>query len=330
MNMENNKTREIDLIELFNSIGKSIGNFFVSIYNAFWWMVAFCLKRYIWILAFGAAGLIVGTINVINSESGYKSTSTIRTNAVRSYEMKEYFDELNNYFPAKNHASYDLVKEKFDLDSVTAKKISSIKSHFFIDFNADGTLDAVDFKDNHSKKDTINVIDSLHLLIETTVTDPVTFSKITNAIEYYINNIPFLISKNKNRLNILNDHFNLVTTEINYLDSLQKCSYFGSNQNMAQLQFNNREGFILGENRQQLYHYEKERLQLKKNKLADELALHANIITVLMDFPIVNDKIQSDYFIVFKYIVLAFIIGVLILLMIYIFNKNYRKYLDQV
>jgi hypothetical protein len=99
---------------------------------------------------------------------------------------------------------------------------------------------------------------------------------------------------------------------------------------MAQLQLNDRQGFILGESRQQLYHYEKERLQLKKNKMADEMDLHTNIITVLKDFPIVTEKIQSDYFIIFKFIVFAFIIGVFILLIIYMFNKNYRKYLDQI
>ena len=243
--MENNKTREIDLIELFSSIGKSIGNFFVNIYNAFWWMVAFCLKRYIWIIAFIVLGLIIGIIDVSKGDSGYKSSAIIRTNALRSMEMKEYFDEINNYFPAKNHQSFDIVKEKFNLDSTSAKEISSIKAHFFIDFNADGTLDAVDLNDNHSRKDTINVIDSLHLYIESTVTNPLTFTRIAKSLEYYVNNIPFLVEKNKNRLEILNDHYNLVSTEIHYLDSLQKSSYFGVSSNLAQLQFNNREGFIL-------------------------------------------------------------------------------------
>lgn len=328
--MENNKTREIDLIELFSSIGKSIGNFFVNIYNAFWWMVAFCLKRYIWIIAFIVLGLIIGIIDVSKGDSGYKSSAIIRTNALRSMEMKEYFDEINNYFPAKNHQSFDIVKEKFNLDSTSAKEISSIKAHFFIDFNADGTLDAVDLNDNHSRKDTINVIDSLHLYIESTVTNPLTFTRIAKSLEYYVNNIPFLVEKNKNRLEILNDHYNLVSTEIHYLDSLQKSSYFGVSSNLAQLQFNNREGFILGESRQQLYHYEKDKLQLKKNKLSDELALFTQVITIVKDFPIVKDKIQSDYFIIFKYIVVAFIMGVFILLIIYMFAKNYRKYLDKV
>lgn len=328
--MGKNETREIDLLDLLQSIAKSIGNFFVNIYNAIWWLIAFAIKKYIPLVVFLLIGTVLGIYSVIGSDKGYKSYATIRTNAVRSYEMVDYFNNISKYLKQKKNISFPILHEKFGLDSLVLDKIQSFHAHFYVDYWGDGTLDEIDFNNKHSIKDTINIRDSLHLCLEVVLKDPNVFPEISPAINNFINQEKFLVAANNRRLNKIGSNLQLINTELEYLDSLQQVSYFSSGNDMAQLQMNSTRGFILGEKRQQLYHNDKNQLQSQKANLENEIFLYSDIITVINDFPIVTEVQESDYYIIIKNSIFSFLFGYILLLLIYVFKKNYKRYLDKI
>ena len=327
--MEDKNPKEIDLLDLLQSMGKAIGNFFKFLYDSAWWLIVFAVKNYILLAIFVGIGGVLGVIKISTASKGYKSSMIIRTNALRSYEMVDYFNELSEYISSSSEYALKLKEENLGFYSLTSSKIKSLKPHFFIDYWGDGTLDEIDLKDNHSKKDTLNIRDSLHLSLEAIVTDPIVFTQIAEPVKKYIDSNPFIIKANKVRLRLLSDELKRLNNEIHYLDSLQRFSYFHK-ADMAQLQFSPRSGLILGDNRQQLFHEDKAEIEAIKKKVELEYELHKEPTTIIKDFPVVTTEMESDYILIIKNMIVLFGLGYLILLLIYIFKRNYKKYADKV
>lgn len=328
--MKEDKTKEIDLLDLLQSIGKSIANFFKFLYESLWWLIVFGIKNYIAIIVFAIIGLGWGIYSVSSSKDVYQSFMKIRSNAMPSNELKPYIQEINKYLGSKGEITYPILEKKLNIDSAKVSEIVAVKSHYYIDYWNDGSLDEIDKDDTHPVKDTINVIDSTYLSIEARVNDPLLFENLGKNLVDYLNSNPKIIPVNNNRYSFVKYEANALKNEIQLLDSLQRFSYFNGSRDLQQLQFNNRQGLILGENRQQLYHWEKIRLERRRKPLVTELELYAEPVTIIDDFPIVTTKMSSGLFELIKSVIIITAIGYLILLLIYFFKKNYSKYSDRV
>jgi hypothetical protein len=205
----------------------------------------------------------------------------IRTNAARSYEMKNMINNLSAYFESSVPTVKHELAAKFNTDSATVSKILSIKPHFFIDYNKDGTLDEVDVKDNHDPRDSMNLIDLFHLQLEVSVTDPMVFNKLRNGIIHFMKSDPYLIASNKARLSDLELKIKMIDNEVLKLDSLQNTMYFREG-NMPNLQLGNAQ--IKLEASKQLFYEDKLRLLEQRKYLDTDYSTNAEVITVISDF----------------------------------------------
>ncbi|MFB6319348.1 hypothetical protein [Saccharicrinis sp. FJH54] len=328
--MKEDKTKEIDLLDLLQSIGRSIAKFFIFLYDTLWWFIVFGIKNYILMLVFVVIGLGWGIYSSMTSKDVYQSFMKIRSNAMTTRDLKPYISEINKYFTNKNQYTYPILERDFNLDSSDVSKINAVKPHFYIDYWDDGIIDELDINDKHSTKDTLNVIDSAYMCIEARVQDPLLFNKLGEKIVDYLNSNPNIQKININRLSEVQNKVSSLSSEIDLLDSLQHFSYFNGSRDLQQLQFNNRQGLILGESRQQLYHWEKIRLDNIRKPFVTELNLYNNPVTIIDDFPIETNKMQSSIMDIVKSIIIVAFIGYLVLLLIYFFKKNYSKYADKV
>ncbi|MFC0878199.1 hypothetical protein ACE01N_16505 [Saccharicrinis sp. FJH2] len=328
--MKEDKTKEIDLLDLLQSIGRSIAKFFIFLYNTMWWFIVFGVKNYIFMIIFVLIGLGWGIYSSVTSKDVYQSFMKIRSNAMTTRDLKPFITEISNYFSNKNEFTYPILEGAFNLDSSEVSKINAVKPHFYIDYWGDGIIDELDINDKHSTKDTINIIDSTYMCIEARVQDPALFEVLGEKIVTYLNNKSGIVKINQFRLKQAEYQIASLNDEIKLLDSLQRFSYFNGTRDLQQLQFNNRQGFILGENRQQLYHPYKLALEKEKKPFITKLALYNDPVKIIDDFPIETKKIDIGLTDTIKSAIKVALLGYVILLLIYFFKKNYSKYADKV
>ncbi|MFB6342401.1 hypothetical protein ACE1ET_11775 [Saccharicrinis sp. FJH62] len=328
--MKEDKTKEIDLLDLLQSIGRSIAKFFIFLYNAMWWFIVFGVKNYIFMIIFVIIGLGWGIYSTMNSKDVYQSFMKIRSNAMTTRDLKPFISEINTYISNKNSFTYPILEKNLNSDSSEISKITAVKPHFYIDYWGDGIIDELDIKDNHSTRDTLNVLDSTYMCIEARVQDPALFEVLGEKIVTYLNNKPSIIRINDYRLKEVNYKVASFNHEIRLLDSLQNFSYFNGSTDLQQLQFSNRQGLILGENRQQLFHIYKLRLENQKKPFVTELNLYTDPVTIIDNFPIVTTKMESSLMDIIISVIKVALLGYVILLLIYVFKKNYSKYADKV
>ena len=328
--MKEDKTKEIDLLDLLQSIGKSIANFFIFLYDSLWWLIAFGIKNYIYMIIFIVIGLGWGIYSSMTSKDVYQSFMKIRSNTMTTRDLRPYITEINKYFNNKNEFTYPILERDFDLDSSSVSKINAIKPHFYIDYWGDGIIDELDMNDKHSTKDTLNIADSTYMCIEARVQDPAIFEYLGEKIISYLNDKPSIIKMNQFRLKETEYSIQAFNYEIKLLDSLQNYSYFNGSRELQQLQFNNREGFILGKNTQQLYYPNKFNLEKQKKLYVTELELYNDPVTIIDDFPIETTQMHSGFVNTIKSIIIVAFLGYIVLLLAYFFRKNYSKYADKV
>lgn len=328
--MKEDKNKEIDLLDLIRSMGKSIGNFFRFLYDTMWWLIVFGVKHYIYMIVFFALGLTWGIYKNSTTKDVYQSSMKIRSNAMRTHDLKPHIAELNKYLNGNIDITYPILEKALSIDSASLGNIKSIKPHFYIDYWGDGILDEIDFHDKHSTRDTINVLDTTYLCIQAKVQDPLLFNVLGEKIVSFLNSKPVIIERNRFRLEDDTYRANEIKHEIQLLDSLQKFSYFNGSRDLQQLQFNNRTGLILGESRQQLYHWEKIKLEKIRKPMLTRLDLYRDPVSIIDDFSVETNKVESSSMEILKSIILVSALGYLILLLIYFFRRNYAKYADKV
>ena len=85
---EQAKTKEIDLLQLFQSIGKGIVNLVTGIWDAIMWCLFFAVRYYLVLLIFLAVGITFGIVKSTKYTQLYKSDMIVRSNAVTSFEYR--------------------------------------------------------------------------------------------------------------------------------------------------------------------------------------------------------------------------------------------------
>ncbi len=324
---QENKTKEVDLFDLFASIGNGIKNLVINIFDGAMWLLFFGIKRYKILLIFIAFGLALGIYKTYSGRQSYTSGMLIRTNAISSFELKAILDEFSNYFSSGNEISNKRIQKYLDLDSAHFSNISGVNAHFVIDVYLDGTIDYYDLRDNSDPRDTIRARSEDYLYIQAGVYDPSVLPMLQEGLINYISSNHMVMASNEVRLSQKREVIKSCELETLYLDSLQKATYFSVSQ--PQLKYTSNQ-LILGESRKQLVHYDKFNIVNAKQKVAKEVDLYSSPITVISDFPLAAQKMSTPIGLIIVSVIKLTFLGYVVLLVIYFLRKVSGNYMAKV
>jgi len=300
---------EIDLLELFSKMGKSIKNFFVWILKLLESFFLLLISKSLWILSFSILGGFVGYMFFQSTPRFYSSEMVARSNSMNNSVIVNSINLLNDLFDNKN---YTALSGYLFTSSKEAEKIKSIEAFYGIDINRDKIADYVDYNNIYNPKDTTQkrLPDVFYLRIS--VYDENIFSSVRDGIKKYISTNPFILKNNDIRMQQAKSMIEEYKEEIKKLDSLQKVQYFevpkmqkaGSSQMV-----------VLNEREMKLYHEDIIKLYSRKQYLERELSINPDPITVIQDFTQLskadNPLVKFLKFWVIIFAVLGFSISIL-------------------
>ncbi len=299
MTNNQNESKEIDLLELFRLIGKSIKNAFLGLIKAIILLFVFGIKNAHWLLISLIIGMLAGYMFFSTTSRYYSSDMIVSPNGIEATDIIQYINDLGNF--AKKNNVEAIAKAMNQEDSI-ATKLKMIKAYPYLDVNKDGNGDFLDLNDTYNPMDTNIVIANDRVYIQVEVYDNKSFKSIKQGLfnyfskneyferlyHFYIDNLKELILFNKN--------------EIAKLDSLQNVDYFQNNSREFSRSTNSQLMF-LSEKEKQMYYKDKADLVRKNQDLKKELQLAYAPLTVIKGFAelTTEENTKSGYLIKFGF-----------------------------
>lgn len=294
---KNVRDDEIDLLDLFRRMGRTLNRWGKALGTAFLISIVFLLKRWIPLGLSVAMGIGASYLLKMTSPSSYTSDLILRNNnvdpdlrknsaemiiknnAILNADMILYINRLKTYCKERN---INALVNAISVSEQQVKNISDISAYWIIDKGNDNIPDYVDYSDNHDVYDTINVRMQDRLDIRVKINSPQELITIRNGILAFINSDSLFQQQNRVRLKQNQDLLARLSNDILQLDSLQKVKYFEETrtrqpQNGGQMVF-------LQEQKTQLVYNDIYLLYTKKQALESEGYLYSGIVTILSDF----------------------------------------------
>ncbi|TAL73561.1 MAG: hypothetical protein EPN88_04420, partial [Bacteroidetes bacterium] len=220
---KNVRDDEIDLLDLFRRMGKTLTRWGNSLGKAFLITIVFLLRRWLplglsIILGVGASYLLKMT-----SESSFTSDLVLRTNTVPPADLIPYLNRLHTFCIEDNKPAL------IDAISSTPEQVRNlidINAFWIIDKNRDNTPDYVDYNNNHNVYDTVNVRMQDRLDIRVRIKAPQELNKVRDGIIKFIESDSLYQQRNRVRIRQNREMLTRLNYDILKLDSLQKVKYF--------------------------------------------------------------------------------------------------------
>ncbi len=322
-NNKNIRDDEIDLLDLFRRMGRTINQWVKSLGRAFLISLVFVLRRWLPLGLSIALGIGASYLLKLTSESFYTSDMVFRNNLIvidkltlkeisgTTSEIISKINKLHNFCVENNSIALSAaIAMKPDM----VKNISDINAYWIIDQNRDGIPDYVDYKGNHSPYDTINVRMQDRLDVRVKINTPQDLNLVCNGIIKFIESDSLYQQRNRLRLKQNNELLARYNFDILQLDSLQKVKYFEETRNMKP----NTGGqmIFLQEQKTQLLYNDIYSIYTKKQQLESERDLYKGVVTVLSDFSLPAGRDNGVRFYALYMIPLIFFITLLILIIL--------------
>jgi len=310
---------EIDLLDLFSSIWKGIGNFFMLIINVFLFLFVFGIKRIHWMLLIAFVGIGLGYLIYLKTPRYYSSEMIAQPNGFTSIDMAQYINDIHEMCLKKNAEG---IVEAFQISETSAKLLKDIEAFYFIDVNKDGIGDYVDYKRKFNPIDTSTNIVKSRILIRAEILSNDKFDEVKQGLTKYIDRNPYLLAVNDLRKRELKALIEQSESELKKLDSLQNYEYY---KGLDDGQINRESQIVfLNEKLTQLYYRDKESLLNKRLRYQQSLELATEPITIIKDFTSLQFEENPKMGYLIKYGVLTSIIGYILLLYI-----AYRRIINE-
>ncbi|MCD6565041.1 MAG: hypothetical protein J7K53_03775 [Bacteroidales bacterium] len=313
---------EIDLLELFNKMGKGIKRFIINIWDIFLKVTVFFIRKSPYLIAFIILGFLVALLKFKTSDRYYSSDMTLRSNSVSNADMIAHINKLHFYGEEENMQA---LAQTLNLDSNEVANLVDIEAYWIIDENRDGIPDMVDDKSKYDEDTTVTHVSS-RFDVRVKTKQPQDLDIIREGILHHINTNRFFEKINTIRLIQLRDRIAKTATELSELDSLQNYKYFEEKQKGK---FSEGQMVFLNEPETKLYHGSVFELYGSKQGLDRELEIYSDIVTVLDNFTPPAQPENSYLHIAKTWVIVCFLLG-LIFVVVLSFRKElisvYRKY----
>ena len=290
-NNKNVRNDEIDLLDLFRRMGRTLNRWGHALGKALLISLVFLLKRWLPLGLSIAAGIGVSYILKTTSASSYTSDMVFRNNLVlidkltlkdNSGTTSELISKINKLHTFCEENNSIALSEALSMKPESVTYISDISAYWIIDQSRDGIPDFVDYKGNHSPYDTINVRMPDRLDIRVKINSPQDLNLVRDGIIRFVASDSLYQQRNRVRLRQNHDLLARYNYDILQLDSLQKVKYFEETRNIKPN--NGGQMVFLQEQKTQLVYGDIYLLYTKKQLLETERDLYIGIVTVLSDF----------------------------------------------
>jgi hypothetical protein len=324
-NTKNIRDDEIDLLDLFRRMGRTLNGWFKALGRAFLISVVFLLKRWLPLALSVVLGVGVSYFFKYSSDSSYSADMVLRNNTISNADMISYLNRLHTYCEEKNSQQ---LSSSISFDGNEINNIIDISAFWIIDKGRDGVPDFVDYKNNHNIYDTINLRMQDRLDVRVKIKSPQALAQVRDGIVKFIESDSLFQQRNRVRLRQNQE----LITRLNYdriqLDSLQKIKYFVETVNQKP-QSGGQILYLQQANNTQLIYPDIQSLISRKQALESERELYKGIVTVISEFSLPAVRENGGLFYAKTYVPLFFIITLLILLILANRNKLkevYSKY----
>lgn len=263
--MEENTTKEINLLQLLTLFFNWIKNIVANLLMFLGYLIRLCYRRKITVIIVLVISIIVGQYFARKSNRIYKAEAMAMLYGSDASTVKEVCRQLENSLSTYKLTS---LATKLSLPDSVTKNIVEIQSFYVIDYLKDKTPDIIDFKNNHSLTDTLNVPmkDRIYLRIKTKNINQI--PQFQAALLNYFNTNNLIEDQFVNMKNEYLEQIRICDTELQRVDSLAKVSYFKDNE--KQMRFEN-DKLLVGDQRKQLFYGELLDLQKIKSKAQTKL-----------------------------------------------------------
>jgi hypothetical protein len=284
-NNKNVRDNEIDLLDLFRRIGKTLGRWGNALGKAFLISVVFLLKRWIPLTISILVGVGASILLWKTTKSFYTTDLVLKVNIEPTDEIISNVNKLHTFCLEANKVH---LAEAIGLTSAQTDNILDIKAFWIIDNGKDGIPDFVDYEEKHSVYDTLNVRMKDRFDIRVRIMQPQELSNVRDGIIKFINSDPLSQQKNALRLRQNSEMLTRLDTDIQQLDSLQKFKYFEENRNL--LPKGGGQMVFLQEQKTQLFYTDIHNLYSLKQSLEKDQSLYKDITTLISDFTIPMER----------------------------------------
>lgn len=315
---------EIDLLDLFRRMGRTLSSWINSLGRAFLITIVFLIKSWFPLGLSIALGVGASYFLKFSSNSSFSSDLVIRNNVVSNSDMISYINRLHIYCLDDNTLA---LSDALSLAPKQLNNIIDIGAYWIIDKGRDGIPDYVDYENKAKIADTVNIKMQDRLDIRVKITSPQELGLVRTSIEKYIEKDSLFQQRNRVRLRQNGEMLIRLDYDIIQLDSLQKVKYFEESRNM--LPKNGQQMIFLQEQKTQLLYQDIQGLYGRKQALEADRDLYKSIITVLSDFSVPSRRENGGFFYAKMIVPIFFCLTLLILILLA--NKNkleevYKKY----
>ncbi|MEI6048926.1 MAG: hypothetical protein WCS03_08520 [Bacteroidota bacterium] len=323
-NNTNVKDDEIDLLDLFKRMGRTLSGWANALGRAFLITTVFLLRR--WLPLGLSIVLAVGYswMSKNQSKNVYSSELTIRSNAVPNSDMITYVNRLHS-FCIENDSLALSAALSMPLENV--RFVKDIQAFWAIDLGNDGIPDKIDYKNSYNVNDTVNIRMADRFVVRARVSVPQEFALLRERILEYAGQNSLFQLKNQVRLAQNKEIQVRLIYDINQLDSLQKVKYF--EETRSRIPASGGQMIFLQQQNTQLIYSDIYALYSRKQAIDTELELYKDVLTLLNDFTTPARPVNGllSYC---KIYVPIFFIFTLVLLIIFANRKKllavYKKY----
>jgi hypothetical protein len=288
---KNVRDDEIDLLDLFRRIGRTLIRWSNALVKAFLISVVFLLRRWLPLGLSIAAGIGISYFLKSTSASAYTSDLVFRNNLVLMDKVKlrdnsgttsEIISKINKLHTYCSENNSSALSEAISMKPESVKNISDISAYWIIDDSKDGIPDYVDYKGNHSVYDTINIRMQDRLDVRVKINSAQDLNLVRDGIIKFIEKDSLYQQRNRLRLRQNQELLTRLDFDILQLDSLQKVKYFEETRNMKPA--SGGQIVFMQEQKTQLVYTDIYSLYTRKQNLESERDLYKGIVTVLSDF----------------------------------------------
>ncbi|MGC1390655.1 MAG: hypothetical protein WA816_06435 [Bacteroidales bacterium] len=309
-NNKNDRDDEIDLLDLFRRMGRTISRGFGALGRAFLISFIFMLKRWLPLGLSIAAGIGASFLLKSTTKSSFTSDMTLRSNAIATSEMISYVNRLHKFCMDRSATA---LSRAMNLDPQSVGNINDISAFWVIDNHKDGIPDYVDYKNNHSVYDTVNVRMQDRLDIRVKIKSPQELTLVRDGIIKFIESDSLFQQLNRVRLRQNHELLTRLDYDIVQLDSLQKVKYFEETRNMhpqsgGQMVF-------LQEQKTQLVYENIYTLYARKQGLESQRDLYKGVVTVLSEFSLPTRRVNGGSYYAIRIVPVLFLLTLLILIL---------------
>ena len=323
-NTKNVREDEIDLLDLFKRMGRSIGKMGRAIGKALLISIVFLLRNWLPLGLSVVLGVGISYLLKFASPSFYTSDLVLRTNAIPTADLISYVNRLHTYCKEGNT---EALKVAISIPDNQIKNINDITALWIIDLNKDGIPDEVDLKGTHNVYDTLNIRMTDRFNIRVRINSPQELINLQSGIIGYINSDSLFQQRNRLRIRQNEELLTRLGYDIEQLDSLQKVKYFEETRNRQPQ--NGGQMIFLQEQKTQLVYSDIYALYTRKQFLETEKEIYSDIVTILSDFSIPALRVNGGGYYAVR--VVPFLFFLTLLAVILIANRKkltevYHKY----